>query len=353
MAHDQDQKPKATSSLLKGLRLERAQSSGRFVNGRFHNTQPAYPNFKGNPLPLMGEYIFGDNGRFPKSPLPLENPLSMWLNKPNSKLRLTWLGHSTVLMEMDGLRVLTDPVFGNRASPVSFAGPKRFHPPPVSVEQLPPIDLVLVSHDHYDHLCYETVMKLAKKDIPIVTSLGVGARLEAWGIPASRITELDWWEESVIGGGRLSVTATPAQHFSGRGLHDRNVTSWAGWVFKTADHKVFFSGDTGLTEEYLEIGRRLGPFDVIMLEIGAFHQLWGDIHLGPENALKATVMLGGGLLLPVHWSTFSLALHAWQEPAESLVQLAPQHGIQLVTPRIGQVLEPTLDLPQSKWWRVA
>ncbi len=339
------------SQILTGSRLERALASGRFRHGRFRNTNEAYPRFKGNPLPLMGEYVFGGNERFPKRPLPIENPLPLWLNSPNSTMRVTWLGHSTVLLEIDGFRVLTDPVFGERASPVAFAGPRRFHPPPVKIEGLPPLDLVIISHDHYDHLCFESVMALAKSKVPFITALGVGARLEAWGIPSERITELDWWESHAIGGGRLAVTATPAQHFSGRGLGDRNVTSWAGWAVRTDHHNIFFSGDTGLTEEFRTIGSRLGPFDLIMLEIGAFHEVWGDIHLGPENALKAVTMLGGGLLLPVHWSTFSLALHAWHEPAESLVNLAPKHDVKLITPKLGQVLEPTITEPLAPWWR--
>ncbi len=339
------------SQLLTGLRLERALASGRFTEGRFRNTGEFYPRLKGSPLPLMGEYVFGGRDRVPKQPLPIENPLPFWLNRPNSSMRVTWLGHSTVLLEIDGFRVLTDPVFGERASPFSFAGPKRFHPPPVRIEALPPIDLVIISHDHYDHLCYESVMALAKRQVPFVTSLGVGARLEAWGIPSERITELDWWESHLIGGGRMAVTATPAQHFSGRSLGDRNVTSWAGWAVRTDNHRVFFSGDTGLTEEFREIGKRLGPFDLIMLEIGAFHELWGDIHLGPENALKAMTMLGGGLLLPVHWSTFSLALHAWQEPAESLISLAPKYDVKVITPKLGQVLEPSTFGSSPIWWR--
>jgi len=212
--------------------------------------------------------------------------------------------------------------------------------------------MVIISHDHYDHLCYASVMALAKTAVPFVTALGVGARLEAWGIPQGRITELDWWESHTVAGGRLTLTATPAQHFSGRSLGDRNVTSWAGWAVRTDRHNVFFSGDTGLTEQYRVIGSRLGPFDLIMLEIGAFHELWGDIHLGPENALKAVTMLGGGLLLPVHWSTFSLAMHAWHEPAETLVALAPQYDVRVITPKLGQVLEPTLGDALPPWWRL-
>jgi L-ascorbate metabolism protein UlaG (beta-lactamase superfamily) len=340
-----------SSPLLEGLRLERAQSSSRFRDGRFHNTAPVGATLKGSPWPTLGEYFFAKQQRVPPVALPLDDPRTVWLSPPASRLRVTWLGHSTVLLEIDGARVLTDPVFGERVSPLSFAGPRRFHPVPVQIHELPPLDAVLISHDHYDHLCFASIRELGRLNVPFITSLGVGARLEAWGVPASRIVELDWWEEHVLAGGRLSFTATPCQHFSGRGPFDRNATAWSGWVIGGDRHKLFFSGDTGLTEEFREVGRRLGPFDLVMLEIGAFHPSWGDIHLGPENALKALAMLGSGTLLPVHWGTFSLALHAWDEPAETLWRLAKASGARLLTPRLGAPIEPALVDEPRAWWR--
>jgi L-ascorbate metabolism protein UlaG (beta-lactamase superfamily) len=256
-----------------------------------------------------------------------------------------------VLIEIDGLRVLTDPVWGPRASPSRLAGPKRFQPVPVALAALPPIDLVLVSHDHYDHLDYPTIRALAKADVPFVTSLGVGAHLQAWGVRPERITELDWWESHALPGADLTVTAAPSQHFSGRGLKDRNATLWSSLVIRSARHAVFFSGDTGLTTEYAAVAQRLGPFDLVMLEIGAFHPSWGDIHLGPANALKALQLLGGGAFLPVHWGTFSLALHAWDEPVETLLSLAPRQGAQLVMPRLGEPVEPSRAEGVMPWWR--
>ena len=229
-----------------------------------------------------------------------------------------------MLIEIDGLRVLTDPVWGPRASPSRLAGPKRFQPVPVPLRAMPPIDLVIVSHDHYDHLDYPTIRELAKRDVPFVTSLGVGAHLEAWGVRPERIVELDWWESHTLPNAELTVTAAPSQHFSGRGLKDRNATLWSSLVIRSQRHAVFFSGDTGLTTEYQTIRERLGPFDLVMLEVGAFHPAWGDIHLGPENALKALALLGGGAFLPVHWGTFSLAMHAWDQPAETLLRVGPE-----------------------------
>lgn len=196
-------------------------------------------------------------------------------------------------------------------------GPKRFQPVPLRLRQMPEVDVVVISHDHYDHLDYPTIRALARHSrVPFVTSLGVGAHLQAWGVAAERITELDWWDSHRVPGTGLTITAAPSQHFSGRGFKDRNATLWSSMVIAGERHRVFFSGDTGLTTEYATIRERLGPFDLVMLEVGAFHPAWGDIHLGPAHALEAHALLGGGALLPVHWGTFSLAMHAWDEPVE-------------------------------------
>jgi len=336
-----------------GLRLERMKSSPRFADGIFANTSPVMPGLKkGTVAPTISEFLCGGQRRTPPGPLPSTNPLPAWSRPPETGLRATWLGHSTVLLEIDGFRVLTDPVWGERASPVTFAGPKRFQPVPTPIAALPPLDVVVISHDHFDHLDYPTILQLAKLDVPFVTSLGVGAHLEAWGVPAARITELDWWDRTEVRGG-LTIAAAPSQHFSGRSLHGRNLTLWSSLVVRGARHAVFFSGDTGLTPEYAEIGQRLGPFDLVMLEVGAFHPAWGDIHLGPENALHALTLLGGGSFLPVHWGTFNLAMHAWDEPAETLLRLAPAHAAHLVMPRLGEPVEPSRAEQVTPWWRAA
>ncbi|HYH99902.1 MBL fold metallo-hydrolase [Hyalangium sp.] len=334
---------------LAGLRLERSRASRQFADGRFRNTAPVEPGLQGNPLPVLGEFFFGGAQRTPPGVLPLESPLETWTRRAESGFRVTWLGHSTLLLELDGARILTDPVWGERASPLRFAGPKRFHAAPVRIEELPKLDAVLVSHDHYDHLCRSTIQALAKLRVPFVTSLGVGARLEAFGVAPELITELDWWEQATVG--PVGFTATPAQHFSGRGLGDRNHTLWSSWVLRTDRRRVFFSGDTGLTTEFEEIRQRQGPFDLVMLEVGAFHSSWGNIHLGPENALKAHAMLGGGTLMPIHWGTFDLALHPWAEPAETLLQLASEQRVRLFTPRLGAALEPVNVEQPTPWWR--
>jgi L-ascorbate metabolism protein UlaG (beta-lactamase superfamily) len=326
-----------------GARLERIKASPRWAGERFRNLHPIPPGLRdpNASMPTLREFLCGGERRMPRGPLPSMNPLEAWGRAPASGLRATWLGHSTVLIEIDGLRVLTDPVWGPRASPSRLAGPKRFQPVPVSLRAMPPPDLVIVSHDHYDHLDYPTIRELARRDVPFVTSLGVGAHLEAWGVRPERIVELDWWESHQVPNSGLAVTAAPSQHFSGRSLHDRNATLWSSMVIRSQRHAVFFSGDTGLTTEYRTIRERLGPFDLVMLEVGAFHPAWGDIHFGPQNAF-----------LPVHWGTFSLAMHAWDQPAEALLELGPKAGARLVMPRLGEPVEPAHAERVEPWWRV-
>ncbi len=338
-----------------GARLERIKASPLWAGERFRNAHPVLPGLRDPSvaMPTLREFLCGGERRVPPAPLPSLNPLALWARPPDSGLRATWLGHSTVLIEIDGLRVLTDPVWGARASPSRLAGPRRFQPVPVSLRALPPIDLVLVSHDHYDHLDYPTIRQLRKRGVPFVTSLGVGAHLEAWGVPSGNIVELDWWESHSLPNTGLTITAAPSQHFSGRTPKSRNSTLWSALVIRSQRHAVFFSGDTGLTSEYQTIRERLGPFDLVMLEVGAFHPAWGDMHLGPENALQALALLGGGPFLPIHWGTFALGMHAWDQPAEALLELGPRAGVQLLMPQLGDPVEPAHGRSLEPWWRVA
>ena len=336
---------------LTGLRLERARASKQFRDGRFHNTSGATAALKGPPLAVMRDFFLGGRARVPRSPLPIDSPLARWAMPVETGLRVTWLGHSASLLEIDGVRILIDPMFCERASPVQFAGPKRFHPVPVKFEELPKLDVVVLSHDHHDHLCPSSIEALAKRRVPFVTSLGVGVHLENLGVEPTLITELDWFEEHWLPDGAMKITATPAQHFSGRGIGDRNTTLWSSWVLSTAKRSVFFSGDTGPTQELAEIGKRFGPFDLSLIEIGAWHPAWGAIHLGPQRALEAFEMLGGGTFLPIHWGTFDLALHVWDEPAEPLLSLARSSGARVITPRIGQAIEPSRVDGPTPWWR--
>ncbi|MBL8603605.1 MAG: MBL fold metallo-hydrolase [Myxococcales bacterium] len=298
--------------------------------------------------------------RVPPRALPMRDPLGAWRDAVRSGLRATWLGHSTVLLEIDGLRVLTDPVWALRASPVQWAGPKRFHPPPVTLAALPPLDVVLVSHDHYDHLDAAAVRTLHRlqPQARFVTALGVGAHLERFGIDPAVIVELHWGERFELEDKRASIEMFAAQHFSGRGALDRNKTLWGSYVIAGPTHRVFFSGDTGLEPSFAETARKAGPFDLIMLEVGAWHPLWGEIHLGPFQAREAQRQLGDAPLLPIHWSTFDLALHAWDEPMLTLEGFARDEGLPLIAPQIGEAWELG-DAPLraarvralDPWWR--
>ncbi|MCC7070324.1 MAG: MBL fold metallo-hydrolase [Deltaproteobacteria bacterium] len=346
----------SVSSKARSARERRVSLSRRFRDGVFHNTDRSRTPQLKNGLSVMGEFLFKREGRSPAAPLPMFASSAQVLATPPSALRVTWLGHSTVLIEIDGVRLLTDPVWGERASPFTLVGPKRFHPPPVPLEQLPPVDAVLLTHDHYDHLCASTVRALASGALPgfsgrFVTTLGVGAHLERLGVAPQLIEELDWGEGAKVGA--VDVVAVPAQHFSGRGPLDRNRTLWAGFAVLGPHHRVFTSGDTGPTAEHGDIGASFGPFDVVLFEIGAYHPAWGDIHLGPDAAYQAFLQSNARALLPVHWGTFDLALHEWQEPAETLFTRAQSDGAALWTPLLGEPIDVAggAARPARPWWR--
>ncbi|PIM51834.1 hydrolase [Roseateles chitinivorans] len=259
------------------------------------------------------------------------------------------LGHSTVLLKLRGRFWLTDPVFSERASPFSWMGPKRFHAPPIALDELPEIEAVILSHDHYDHLDHDTVLALAPKVRRFLTPLGVGQRLIDWGVPAAKVQQFDWWQGTSIAG--VQLTATPAQHFSGRGLSDRNSTLWASWVLIDGDLRVFFSGDTGYFDGFKTIGERFGPFDLTLMETGAYDPRWPYVHMQPEQTMQAHVDLRGRRLLPIHNGTFDLAMHRWQDPFERISALARLRKVELVTPVIGAPLAIEEPGPTPAWWQ--
>ena len=304
-------------------------------------------------LPL---YLNNKEEKFPRNPLgPFRTDASIYDMAPASGLRVTWMGHSSTLIEIDGMRVLTDPVWDERASPLRWAGPKRFFMAPLPLEEMPNLDLVLISHDHYDHLGESTIRKLARmesmRETEWVTSLGVGEILEQYGVRRRRITELDWTQS--IEHKTMEITALPSRHFSGRSMFNRFETLWSSFVLKGQSHKVYFGADSGWWEGFAEIGAAHGPFDLTMLEIGAYNDLWKDIHLGPEGAAQAFEDLGGrGLMMPIHWGLFDLALHGWRQPIEQMLELASEKGIKLWSPSPGVPTEIVAGLEvRSDWWR--
>ncbi len=260
-----------------------------------------------------------------------------------AELAVTWLGHATALVDIDGARILTDPVLSRRCSPSQLVGPGRMHAAPLTPDVLPPVDVVVISHDHYDHLDMATVTTIAatQPDTVFVTTIGVGAHLASWGIAEDRIRQADWWDEVTVptAGGELRFTCGPARHFSGRWLA-RNLTQWGSWAIAGPVHKVFFSGDTGHTERFEDVGARLGPFDLTLIAAGAYDVMWPDIHVNPEEALSIHRMVSPGtgrdsVLVPIHWGTFSLARHPWGEPIARLTAASSSDGPTILVPQPG------------------
>jgi L-ascorbate metabolism protein UlaG (beta-lactamase superfamily) len=334
--------------------LRRAGKMGR----RFLNPVPTEIGGFSTIFKVLPLYFSNMAERVPLRGLgPFATDVAVYGTMPESGLRVTWMGHSSVLVEIDGVRVLIDPVWDDRASPMRWAGPKRFFAAPVRLEDLPPVDVVLVSHDHYDHLGKATIQRLARlnamRGVQWVTSLGVGKSLQAFGVDARRIVELDWTQRVAVADGRLEITAVPARHFSGRGMFNRFETLWSSFVLKGSKHTVYFGADSGWWEGFAEIGAAYGPFDLTMLEIGAFHALWDGIHLGPDGAARAFEALGAtGLLMPIHWGLFDLALHAWRQPMERMLELAGERNIRLWSPEPGRPTEVEAGVEvRSDWWR--
>jgi L-ascorbate metabolism protein UlaG (beta-lactamase superfamily) len=325
--------------------MHRSQKEGAI----FLNPVPTSQKLKGGVRKLLWQYMTSKEERVPKNKLgPFHTDPAIYKTPPAGGLRITWIGHSSLLIETDGKRILTDPVWGQRASFSAIIGPKRFFPAPLQLDQLPELDAILLSHDHYDHLDHPTIKKLAHTDTPIYCSLGVGDIIEKWGIKKSRITEMDWTDEVTIGGD-TTITATPARHFSGRGITNRNHTLWSSFVIKGPVHTIFFGADSGWFPGFKEIGDKFGPFDLTMLEIGAYGEGWPDIHMGPEHATEAHLALKGKIMMPIHWGTFNLALHAWKEPVELLEEFAKEKHITLFIPQPG--LPTEVKSYDSKWWR--
>ena len=328
-----------------------ANGSPNYRAGSFHNLAPSSPlrlDAEENRM-LLFEVMASRRNSLPGTEIPMADSSS---HDTSAKLAVTWLGHATALVDIDGYRVLTDPVWSERCSPSRTIGPRRLHPPPVPIETLPALDAVVISHDHHDHLDMYSVRMLARTQRAVfVTPLGVGAHLREWGVPASRVVELDWGSSYSIED--LTLTCTPARHYSGRFL-TRSNTLWSSWVLAGPRHRVYFGGDTGYTGSFADIGVQHGPFDMTLLPIGAYNKNWPDIHMNPEEAVQAHQDLNeqspGGVLIPIHWCTFRLAPHPWAEPADRLVAAAARLGDRDVDGLPGGRVLPGRGVVEP-WWR--
>jgi L-ascorbate metabolism protein UlaG (beta-lactamase superfamily) len=328
-----------------GARQARIEKSPEWHEDRFANPQPMWTDM----WHAMTRALASEATSIPEAALPVVTDTKARLaGPPLSGLRVTWFGHSSSLVEIDGKRVLFDPIWSDRPSPVSWAGPTRWFAPPLSLGDLPEVDLVIISHDHYDHLDRTTVQKIAERGARFVVPLGVGAHLEKFGIQPARIAELDWWESFELRD--LRVVATPSRHASGRINPQRDETLWAGYALISPQHRVWYSGDTGFHDALVTIGERLGPFDVTLIETGQYDALWPDWHLGPELAVLAHERVRGKVMMPVHWALFKLANHSWTEPGERVLRASRCYGTKVLLPRPGEPVEPERDQRSEPWW---
>jgi len=325
----------------------------RRIQGRYLNPVPTKVGGFSLILKIGPDFFLGAKTRSPDGPLgPFHTDPAVYSTEPRSGLRITWMGHATSILEMDGIRILVDPVWDERASPTTWSGPKRFFPPPLKLTDLPRIDAVIVSHDHYDHLGAGTIRALAKlaalERAQWITPLGVGVLLKELGVQAVHCEELNWMDSTRVG--PVQVTALPARHFSGRSLFNRFKTLWSSFVFSGPQHRVYYGADSGEWPGFRDIGEQFGPFDLTMLEIGASNPLWADIHMGPDGAVRSFRALGGhGLLMPVHWGLFDLALHHWKQPIENIWLV---DGLKLWSPSPGVPSEVIAgEELRSEWWR--
>ena len=334
-------------------REKRIQSSPQFQNGTFVNpNRIAAKLLSLETWEVTKEYIFGKRTD-PKPLIVLQvHPLNpeQWENYPADQFSFSWLGHSSIFITMENQRILVDPVLEERASPFSWTGPKRFHPSPITAEKLPSIDVVLITHDHYDHLEKSTLVMINEKVNRFIVPLGIGELLEDWGIDPSKITELDWWETYSYG--TIEFHATPAVHYASRGLFDSNQRLWCSWSIVGKEKRAFVSGDSGYFDGFKNIGEQLGPFDVTFLKIGAYSDkgTWHALHMTPEEAGQQHLDLRGQLLVPLHWATFDLGLHPWYEPIERLATLSVEKSITLITPEIGEIIDLSGAIITHHWW---
>ena len=346
-----DETKPLSQSPSKAERKKRIQNSPRYNDGEFANPIDAPIMAAGTTWKYIEKRFFTNridpepNGELPVKPVQRND----WTEMNKEKLFFAWLGHSSILIAVDGKTVLVDPVLKDRASPYTWIGPKRFHPAPVTAEGLPPIDVVLITHDHYDHLEEPTLKQLNRKTGLFLVPLGIGELLEKWDIPPEKVVELDWWEHHKVGS--VQFTATPAIHYARRGLFDGNERLWCSWSVQGQNKRFFISGDSGYYGGFKKIGEKLGPFDITFLKIGSYDKMWKQVHMLPEEAVQQHLDLRGGILVPLHWATFDLGLHPWYEPIERTLTASQKTDVQTIIPIIGKQININR-LPEEKpWWR--
>ena len=329
--------------------LERIRKSSNSLNGEFKNSEKTIQNtgFKWSTIP---QFFTNGNNKVPSKELPIEKLTKSYFENVPIQPRITWFGHSTSFVEMEGLTIFIDPMLGDVPAPSPFLGTKRFQKElPISIDSLPKIDIVLISHDHYDHLDYGSIVKLKDKVAEFYVPLGIKAHLTLWGVEASKITEFDWWES--IRFNKVEFVSTPARHFSGRGVTNRNSTLWCSWVLKSENSNIFFSGDSGYGKHFKEIGEKYGPFDFAMVECGQYNEQWSQIHMTPEETIQASIDVKSSLTMPIHWGSFKLALHSWDDPIIRVSAQAKVLNVKITTPKIGEAIVLSEEnYPSEKWW---
>ncbi|MFA9214407.1 MAG: MBL fold metallo-hydrolase [Candidatus Methylacidiphilales bacterium] len=338
---------KQFGQLPTGNRLERVKKSPNFRDGAFQNQHFTPDLAEGTSyFDILKAYLNKTKLSEPKQNIPSIKTNLLALD--SSKTQIIWFGHSSYFIKTNGLNILIDPVFSGNASPVSFFAKNYDGANEYNVDDFPELDMVIITHDHYDHLDYKTIDKLKHKTKHFYTSLGVGAHLNSWGITDDKISEFDWWDSLKISDD-IQLIATPARHFSGRKFK-RNQTLWASYILKTPTENIFLGGDSGFDTHFKEIGNKYGPFDMALLECGQYNKMWGYIHMMPEQVVQAAIDLNTKVLMPVHWSKFTLALHPWNEPIKQVTTIAKQNNIKTTTPLIGQPVIINQNYPDSIWW---
>ncbi len=341
------------SPQLGGTPKQDYTASGHYKDGEFFNLLPTSVMTGGSQFAALRHMLFDKTpDKRPPGPLPMQHLDSLTITQKTPDLvRVTWFGHSASLVEIAGQNILLDPMLSIKMGPISGVAPTRYNPQvPIAAEQLPAIDAVLISHDHYDHLDYQTILKIKEKTKHFYVPLGVGAHLLRWGVPATKITEVTWGDSVQLPG--LTLISTPTRHFSGRGLTNRNSTFWTSWVLKTSTKRLFYTGDGGYGPHFQQIGAQYGPFDLALVECGQYDKQWAEIHMQPEQSVQAALDVRARVMLPVHWGAFTEANHAWNDPVRRASAEATRRQLPLTTPELGQpVVLDGRPLPQQKWWQ--